>query len=86
VLGRRTLNKDSLVDLYGTVQPLDGALRIQQGRLRNTWLATLMCEPIPLAAILHAAGLQSARTLSELAAYLPALAVDSAPKSLRGAA
>ncbi len=40
---------------------------IDAGRLRTTWIAELMTEPIPIQVILHAAGLQSARTLTDLA-------------------
>ena len=40
---------------------------IEAGRLRTTWIAELMTEAIPIQVILHAAGLQSARTLTDLA-------------------
>lgn len=43
---------------------------IEPARLRATWLADLMTDAIPLAVILQAAGLKSARTLSELQAHL----------------
>lgn len=43
---------------------------IEPARLRATWLADLMTDPIPLALILQAAGLKSARTLSELLPHL----------------
>lgn len=43
---------------------------IEPARLRATWLADLMTDSIPLAAILKAAGLKSARTLSELQPHL----------------
>ena len=45
---------------------------IEPARLRATWLADLMTDPIPLAVILQAAGLKSARTLSELLPHLGA--------------
>lgn len=45
---------------------------IEPARLRATWLADLMTDPIPLAVILQAAGLKSARTLSELLPHLNA--------------
>lgn len=43
---------------------------IEPARLRATWLADLMTDSIPLAVILKAAGLKSARTLSELQPHL----------------
>lgn len=48
---------------------LDGP-RIEIGRLRATWLADLMTDPVPLAVILKAAGLKTARTLAELMPHL----------------
>lgn len=44
--------------------------RIEPARLRATWLSDLMTDPIPLAVILQAAGLRSARTLAELQPHL----------------
>ena len=41
-------------------------------RLRSTWLVSLMCSPLPLAALLTAAGLRSARTLTDLLPHCPA--------------
>lgn len=61
---------------------------IEPSRLRTTWLADLMTDPIPVALILQAAGLKSARTLSELQPHLgdwaahKGLVIDSA--RLRG--
>ena len=43
---------------------------IEPARLRATWLADLMTDSIPIALILQAAGLKSARTLSELQPHL----------------
>jgi hypothetical protein len=43
---------------------------IEPARLRSTWLADLMTDQVPLAVILQAAGLKSARTLSELQPHL----------------
>lgn len=43
---------------------------IEPARLRATWLADLMTDRIPVALILQAAGLRSARTLSELQPHL----------------
>lgn len=63
---------------------------IEPSRLRATWLADLMTDFIPLAVILQAAGLKSARTLSELQPHLgPWLehkGQSSASDDLRGGA
>jgi integrase len=53
------------------------APHIEARRLRSTWIATLMCERVPVKVIMDAAGLTSARTLTELAGMLP-MSVDLA--------
>lgn len=72
--------------LYG-VPPID------QARLRATWLADLMTDPVPLGVLLRAAGLQSARSLADLLPHvgpwlehkgLPAVSTDY--EVLRGGA
>ena len=54
--------------------------RLEIPRLRSTWLATLMAAPVPLAAILAAAGLTSANSLGDLVAHVadPVVAADEA--------
>lgn len=69
VLGRR-MHKDSVRDLYKSIQPIGDGPIIQQGRLRNTWIATLMMEPIALWTVLKAAGLTGARTLADIAQFI----------------
>jgi hypothetical protein len=49
---------------------LSGSPEITAARLRTSWIAELMCEDIPVAVILTAAGLKSARTLDDLIAHL----------------
>ena len=44
---------------------------INAARLRATWLLACMNAPVPLNALLSAAGLKSARTLTDLLAYCP---------------
>ena len=70
VLGRRSMGKDALVDLYKRIQSLADGPDLLQGRMRNTWLAHLMCEPIPLWTVMQAAGLNGARSLTDIAQYL----------------
>ena len=45
---------------------------IEQARMRATWLADLMTDPIPVAVILKAAGLLSARTLVDVLPHVAA--------------
>lgn len=49
---------------------LSGCPHIEPSRLRSTWLTDLMTDPIPVAVILKAAGLSSARTLADLLPHL----------------
>jgi hypothetical protein len=55
-------------------------------RLRSTWLLACMTSAVPLGALLQAAGLRSARTLTDLLPYCPPpdpAAVDAALAYLR---
>lgn len=49
---------------------LHGCPHIEPGRLRSTWLADLMTDPVPVGVILKAAGLRTARSLAELLPHL----------------
>jgi len=82
ILGVRH-HKDTIVDLYRNIHPSGNGPEVIQSRLRATWLATLMCEPIPLVTVLRVAGLATARTLSDLAPYIHDASDE---KILRGAA
>jgi len=77
ILGRPNAGKDILVDLYDNARSLKGDNKVQQRRLRNTWMATLMCEPIPLWTVMRAAGLASARSLSDIAQFLTPVGDDT---------
>lgn len=78
VLGRSAIAKNTISDLYTQATAADSRIEIAQGRLRNTWLAHLMTRPIPLSVLLPAAGLSSARTLTELLPFvLPDGEVDT---------
>lgn len=72
---RRNIANDIVAraEVLGTDTP-----RIEASRLRSTWLADLMTEPIPLGLLLQAAGLKSARSLTDILAWLPDQTVDSA--------
>ena len=70
VLGVRNMGKDTIVDAYKRIKPLGAGPDLLQGRMRNTWLAHLLCEPIPLWTILQASGLAGARSLTDIASFL----------------
>ena len=59
---------------------------IEASRLRTTWIAELMTEPIGLHILLAAAGLRSARTVTSIAAHLANSPADyrAAAPHLRG--
>ena len=44
---------------------------VDAARLRATWLVACMSAPVPLGALLHAAGRRTPRTLADLLAYCP---------------
>lgn len=58
--------------------------RIDAARLRSTWLADLMMDTIPVNVILYAAGLRSARSLTDIADWLQRTGQVQAATSLRG--
>lgn len=49
---------------------LGGAPRIELSRLRSTWLSWLLTFPVPLAVIMAASGIRSARTLTDLLGHI----------------
>jgi hypothetical protein len=55
---------------------------ISAARMRTTWLLAIMCSPLPLAALLAAAGLTTARTLTELLPYCPPADPDDVARIL----
>ncbi len=82
ILGLRH-HKDTVRDLYRNIQPTGSGPTVVQSRLRNTWIAQLMCEPIPLVTVMRVAGLATARTLTDLAPFIHELTDE---QILRGAA
>jgi integrase len=66
-----TRGKNAVGHILDQVEILsDGVPRIEVARLRTTWIAELMTLPIPLNVLLSAAGLKSARTVSDIYAHL----------------
>lgn len=73
VVGRVTDRHNFVGVVTGRAKSADPAtvVEVRAGRLRNTWLVAAMCAPIPLADLLHAAGLTSARTVTSLLRHCP---------------
>jgi len=69
---------DSAV-ILGTDAP-----RIDAARLRSTWLADLMTDAIPIQVIMHAAGLKTARSITDIAEWLEAQGAPLPVAGLRG--
>jgi hypothetical protein len=72
ILGK-VADRTNVVDALSRAKSADpaGVLQLRVGRLRNTWLVAAMCAPMPLAEVLRAAGLGSARTLTDLLPFCP---------------
>ena len=86
VLGRGHIGKSAFSNMYDRTQSAGDGPRVVQGRLRNTWIATLMTEPIPLWTLLNAAGLKGARTLADLFPYVVPTEQERCSTALRGQA
>lgn len=57
---------------------------VSAARLRATWLVACMSAPVPLGALLHASGLKTPRTLTDLLPYCPAPDPEAVAAVLRG--
>lgn len=66
VLGKKRDRRNIVSRVVEEATVLGHTPHIEQPRLRSTWLVDLMTDHIPLTVILKAAGLQSARTLTDL--------------------
>ena len=70
LIGRIKTRRNVAAAVYADAVLLGSLPKLEQSRLRTTWLATLMTRPVPLAVILTAAGLKSTRTLFDLLPHL----------------
>lgn len=78
LIGRNKDRHNVAAAVYAEATLLGSLPKLEQSRLRTTWLATLMSRPVPLGVILTAAGLKSTRTLFDL---LPHLTPDTSPQT-----
>jgi hypothetical protein len=76
VLGR-DVNRRNITTRASDRAELSDCPPIDAYRLLNTWLSWLMCQPVPVKVVLDAAGLGSARTLTDLLPHLPEPGADS---------
>lgn len=83
VVGTKASRRNVAASVFERAHILGDAPHFEQSRMRTTWLAHLLTSRVPLPVIMQAAGLTSARTLTDL---LPLLDVDAAgaPALLRG--
>lgn len=66
-VGKEKSGRNAINLLYsGVFQSGTDVIKIEQVRLRNTWLIRLLEAPIPLALVMQVAGLTSARSLTDL--------------------
>ena len=74
-------------ELYSQVRQVGNAsVHFEQGRMRATWLCILMNMPVPLAVLLKAAGLESARSIADLLPHAQAMSKHDVHTILRGVA
>ena len=64
--------------VFDRVTWVGGLPKLDQNRLRTTWLAWLMQRPVPLSVICTAAGLKSTRTLFDLLKHIDTTTTTSA--------
>lgn len=70
VLGKERHRRNVANKIYEHAVVLGHTPRPVQARLRATWLAAVLTAAVPLPAVMQAAGLKSARSLTDLLAYL----------------
>ena len=80
LVGRVRTRCNVASSVYADATLLGSLPKLEQSRLRTTWLATLMTRPVPLSVLLCAAGLKSTRTLFDLLPHLPV--TETAPETV----
>lgn len=77
VIGTKADRRNVTTGVIARAELYDVA-ELDASRLRSTWLTWLLTRPVPIQVILDASGLKSARTLTELIAFLPDTAAPAA--------
>lgn len=70
VIGKVAGRRNVAGKIFENAHILGDAPDFEQSRMRTTWLAGLLASQVPLPIIMQAAGLTSARTLTDLLPYL----------------
>lgn len=70
VVGRKAERRNVAAKVFEQAHILGNAPHFEQSRMRTTWLASLLADGVPLPVIMDAAGLVSARTLTDLIPHL----------------
>jgi hypothetical protein len=84
LLGQKPNRSNVSTVAFENAVTADGAeVAIEVARLRTTWLTALLPAPVPLAVLLQAAGLRSARPLVDLLPYAPLPDDDTATRLLQ---
>lgn len=86
LFGRCTGGRNAINEVLSKLVYSEGDLTFDAARMRTTWLAWLVTQPVSLRTILEVSGLQSARTLAEIIEVLPQCAPDDVSGLLRGEA
>lgn len=82
----RAQRKGSVGELFNTIkQAGNKSVHFEQSRLRATWLCALMHMPVPLAVLMRAAGLETARSINDLLPHTQDISIETAATILRGA-
>lgn len=84
VLGKVVDRKAITSAVIASTTVLGDAPHIEQTRLRSTWLTHMMCAQVPLAVLMTAAGLGSARTLTDLLPYAASRAGIALVREVQG--
>ena len=66
LLGKDAARRNVAASIFKNAAIHGNAPRFEQSRMRTTWLAMLLGDGVPLPVIMDAAGLRSARTLTDL--------------------
>lgn len=86
LIGQHEQRKSVTSGVLSRIRVSPGEPTIDPSRLRSTWIAWLMTRNVPLQTILAAAGLTSARTLTDLLGFLEPVDVTAALVLLSGTA
>lgn len=70
VVGEAASRRNIAANVFKRAHILGDAPHFEQSRMRTTWLARLLSAGIPLPVIMQAAGLTSARTLTDLVPFV----------------